>query len=173
MNTESFINKIYDNMISVVLKNIEAEYVDVISKAYYDRLLRIFSGFSIDSSHFDSGLENAIKLEMISWENVDSNMKKHLLLKDVIYEQIEQISLEGLKCAEQRFKNQHVIEKEYCNKQIQVMNELTSKLLEFNKEIAKRIIADGTIDYLYASCQSDKMSGRLGRDVIDGCVLSE
>lgn len=169
VNTE-LINKIFNNTISSVIKDIDEKYIQEITIGYKDYLNRLYSNFDRKGLTEEKLEEVFTKLEKTAWESSNSKIKLSRLLKDEAFSKIKFISNTGYEYAMHMLENKNksndalpVITEEVCNKSISMMSELLPNVREFNVESAKMYVSEGTLDYIYASENTEFYSFRIGK----------
>ena len=95
------------------------------------------------------------------------------LLKDEALEDIKKLSIEGRKCATKRINSVDfgskqdsaapTIDVESANKYIELLNSCLPRVRIFNQTLAKVLISECNLDFLYASGQTSDMSLSTGR----------
>ncbi len=170
MENSELINKIFDNTISSVMKDIDEKYREEVIIEYKDYLNGLYSNFDRKGLTQEKLEEVFTKLEKSVWESSNVKTKLSRLLKDDVFSRIRSISNTGYEYAMHMLENKNksndalpVITEEVCNKSISMMSELLPKVREFNVESAKMYVSEGTLDYIYASENTEFYSFRIGK----------
>lgn len=154
----SFIQKMYNNLIDIIIKDIPEEYLDIIKKKYFNYLNNIYS-----KEKSDKKVDVIIEFEKKQWSNLNTNSKLFLFITDDYYERICKLSDEALSFAWKKLidNNNQLSEKEADNK-IKDLKEALFRVKDFNKDSAQRLVSESILDYQYASRDTKYISLRIG-----------
>ena len=159
------IKNVYDEMIFTVCMGIAEEDHHLI-KEEYQKLLMIRYNESdkrLKLNDYDKIYKIIYNIEYKRWINLSPMIKKNLLIKDTVLDEVICLSNLGFECARKRLEENVVVEVDYANNMINKMNEMCEKVRDENKYTAERYVSEGTVDFLFASGQVDGMSMRMGR----------
>ena len=153
------LNKIYSNIINIILKDFEEEEKILVQQEYIRILKNRYSNLNI--TNYEKVYEKLYKLEYNEWNNLSINAKKQILLKDEVLDEIKNISSKAYENAKERLKNNKSISKEEAEQSINKLNELLTFVKEYNKDLARWHISEGIMDLKYASLQTNNTSMRI------------
>ncbi len=160
-DNEKIIQEIFDQIVPFVLKDIPLEYIDEVKKGFYNYLTIKYAFKDFEENKLET-IKLVIKLEQMEWERASNVYKLRLFVKDNSYEKICNLSLEAFEQAQK--KNNNLVNVLSSLEAETKINELTNGLSHvcfFNYDLAKELISEGILDYLYASRDTDVMSLRL------------
>ena len=163
MNINDIINKIYDNMIGVILVGMEEENYNEVSNEYKRILLNRYSSISINGRDPEELYDKILKIEYDEWQPMAPPMKSHILIKDKSLDQIIDIANGAYKAAKERLYDGKTISTEVADSNKTKMEELYNDVKEYNKALADWHISEGTMDLEYASGRTENTSLRIGR----------
>ena len=155
------IKKIYLNTISEVIDDVPVELKKEFSNSYHKYLLKIY----LDDELEEEDESIYTELELSRWKRASCSLKLSEILKDKAYERIKKNSARGLHYAEQRLEESSngcpTISLMRANKNIQRLERDLQKVRGFNKDVAKILVSEGIVDFLYACGRSEFISLRL------------
>lgn len=156
------INKIYNNLINVILKDIEKDYQEIVKSNYLKYLNEQYFEKYKDSN-LDNLLEKLIKFETIKWEDKTKDMKLNLLIEDPALNNLSHIASRAFQYANNRKETESLIDEDIANALITEMKELLVKVAEFNTSLANWYFSESLVELNYACGKSDNTSLRMGR----------
>lgn len=156
------INNIYDNLISVILKDVDEAYQEIIKVNYLKYLNEQYLEKYKDKD-LSSLLEKLIKFEMAKWEDKTREMKLNFLIEDPALNELSQIASRAFKYANDRKETETLIDENIAETLITEMQELLEKVAEFNNNLANWYFSESLIELNYACGKSDNTSLRMGR----------
>ena len=160
-NTTIVINKIYDNMIKIILTDVETEYHEAFCQKYLETLKNRYSDIEVETENVDELYQMLYQVEYDEWQSMSSSMKKHIFMNDVALNNIIDISSIAFKCAKNRLDNNVSISKQEAEQYILKLKELYNSVQDFNKQLAMWYISEANVDFDYASNQTVYMSTRI------------
>lgn len=160
-NISTIITEIYNNMIKIILSDIEANYHKVVCQKYMEILVNRYSNIVFDETSTEKVYNCLYKIEYDEWSLMTSAMKKHIFISDDSLKKIIDLASVAFKCAKDKLDNSVIISKEFADKNIEELNELYNNVEEFNKNLAMWYISKATVDFDYASNQTEAMSSEI------------
>ena len=159
------INKVFDKMVVTICSGIDENDCPTIKEEYKNLLHRRYSDSDVmlKINDYDRLFKIIYSIEYKEWVNHSPNIKKGLLIQDEALNQIMDISNTGFNLALKKFNDNTLESVKNVNEEIEKMNKLYDQVRDENKWNAEKYISEGTVDFLYASGQSEAMSLRMGR----------
>jgi len=162
-NISLVINKIYNNMIKIILSDIESDYHEVVCQKYMETLMNRYSDIDFDEGSIGEVYNFLYQMEYNEWNSMPAAVKKHSFMKDDVLNKIIDLASIAFKYAKDKLDNNVVISKQLANEYILNLNSLYNDVEDFNKNLAMWYISEATVDLDYASNQTDSMSSRISR----------
>lgn len=156
------IQKLYYNLISVILTGFEESDKKIVEAEYMRILSNRYSELPFNITEYEKLYEKLFKLEYNEWSGLPLDMKKHILLKDSVLDEIINIASEAFKFAKNRLNKNMLISIEEADKYISRLEELYNSVKEYNKQLAQWHISEGILDLKYSSGQTENTSLRIG-----------
>ena len=173
MDIKKLITTIYSSTINIVLDGISDEYKKEIIKEYQNYLVQNYKKYANSSYSLEDLIAAFTNLEQSRWKRKNPAQKMTELLKDEALDGINKLSIEGRKYATERINNvapgnkqdsaAPTIDVESANKYIESLNSYLPMVRIFNQTLAKVLISECNLDFLYASGQTSDMSLGTGR----------
>ena len=159
------IKKVYDEMIFTVCMGIAEEEHHLIEEEYQKLLMTRYneSDKRLKLNDYDKIYKIIYNIEYKRWINLSPMIKKNLLIKDTVLDEVVCLSNLGFELARKRIEENAVAEVNYANDMINKMNEMYNSVRDENKFTAEKYISEGTVDFMFASGQTEGMSLRMGR----------
>ena len=143
---KEFLMYIYEQTISIVLKDIPKESQLNIAKAYQEYLIRTYKHVNVTEESISKLKETFLKMELSCWENKTLNQKMSMLLVDEYFDKLFYLS---------------DLTKEQVNAYLIKMEEYFNKVASYNRKIAKDYLSEASLDFMYAIGESDDKSFRI------------
>ena len=158
-------NYIFENSKEEIIKGFsDLKEQNEILFFYRKYLNRIYASTVRNEFDFEKYKDKFLKYELSKWVDVSKSQKQSLLIEDEFLDRLGYLSDLGLKYAIAKIKGEpYSMTPVQARKYISEMNLLVNKVLGFNSNLAQTYLSEGTIDFMYASGLSDKMSLRVGR----------
>lgn len=173
MEQNELINLIYNRTINIILNGIEEQYKDEIKIAYKDYVDKKYSSYNLEGVKKEDVYKFFVDLEVSKWEDISIGNKLSELLKDEALENIRYISNIGFEYAEARINQRKpgdnnsylpaTLDETISAQNIDILNNLLSKVRSFNQNLANSFVSEGIIDFKYASGKTENTSLRIGR----------
>ena len=165
-NNKIVIDRVYSEMIDLVLSGFEQSEEDQIKKLYSEYLKNKYSEFIQNDSDLEKTTKAMFIMEKSLWTNKSKEYKLSILIKDDFLDQLYDLSNIAYKLAiERKTSSKLTISTEKAKQQIDKMNEISKKVQPFNNEIGYSYLLEGVEDYNYACGNSDEHSLRVGRSL--------
>ncbi|MDE6285273.1 MAG: hypothetical protein K2M17_05960 [Bacilli bacterium] len=161
MKNEQFINQLYTNTIEEFLKNVTTSR-DELAEAYKSYLFQTYESLEVAPEKYDATLEVLSKTLVSQWGILPENHKMQELLKDEAMQDIRELSYKGLEYARLKISEKQILSTELANQAIQQLESVVDKVKPYNQNLAKELISEGILDYMYAAGLSENTSLRLG-----------
>ncbi len=167
MNEEyikNIIDRVYSEMINLVLEGFEESEVDQIKKLYYDFLVKKYTEIIKRDSNSERNIKVMSVMEKSYWSDKSKDYKLSILIKDEFLNQLCDLSMLAYKRAvERKGSDKLTVTREEAEQSINKMNELFKKVQPFNNAIGYSYLSEGIEDFNYACGNSEEHSLRVGR----------
>lgn len=162
---DDIINKIYNRVINVILKDSSQENSKELSDSYRQYLINTYGDIDEQVINLEDVFNTIVEVELDKWKNVSILKKYSEFLRDDALKNIEQISLVGQRYALNRLRQKNIlsISENEANQNIEMLENLRPNVRDFNKTLADYYISEGTIDFEYACGKTNNYSLRVGR----------
>ena len=160
------LEKVFDNMMNIILNGFSLEEHEEIKKAYYSYLEKNYFDTikSSPANSIDKCIIVITNMEKSVWTNQSRDYKLSLLAHDDALDKLGSLSEMAYKYAIERFESNRIsLAKEEAIKYIDEMKTLYEKVESFNKAIAYSYMSEGIVDFNYSCGNTDNYSMRIGR----------
>lgn len=161
MQKDRLITDIYDYIIELILGKIRAEYKDVVAKGYLNYLKNIYSDFEFNQNDYKKVINILRTIQYEKW----STSSELYILKELTYDEnllkIKSLSSNATSYAISRLETGKQISSETYIEIANQFDDLINKVYSFNRKEANLNIADGKMDLLFATGNSDNTSLRI------------
>lgn len=175
MDIKLLITSIYNNTINVLLEGISDENKKELIYGYKEYLVRVYRNYYNSKYPVTELIKLFSNLEISKWKNATPDERMIYFLKDQALDEVRRISYDGYKYALKRISTVHpggnqtespiTLDVMTANKSIEMLKEYLPKIRSFNKNIAIQYVSEGSIDFLYASGQTDCLSFRTSHNI--------
>lgn len=157
-------NLVYTNLESIILADVPIELHGKLTDAYKTYLVKTYSNVSTDAASM------IISCEKEEWGRKTQEQKLSMLLDDPALTELKRISGIGYKAALATLNGEEPgFDQEEAEGYIEQMEGLVSKVRDFNTNLARQYLSEGSIDFQYAVGKTEYTSLRIGR--IKGSVI--
>ncbi len=160
------IDKVYENVINMILKDFTYEEQEEVREAYKKYLRDCYEDSLYLSDDETELINHFTELENMKWSDKSKVIKQALILEDEWMDKIRDLSNIALEAAtlkligkdsEIKLTKKEVVEYE------ENMKEYLTKVRDFNRQQAYGYVSEATLDFEFAVGLTDNMSLRVGR----------
>lgn len=153
---EEVINKLYDSLINVVLKDFtDPEMIENVKTNYRKILYKRCTPTLKTETNMMGAYDFLYDIEYNYWIDKSLSYKQHILVEDINYDKIARIRYIALESAKARKTTNKTISADEVTKLMDEANALKDKVYEFNKPLAENYISEIALSLSYAAGNDD------------------
>ena len=153
---EEVINKLYDNLINIILKDFtNPEMIEEVKTSYRKLLYKRCSPTLKAETNMMNAYDFLYNIESNYWLDKPLAYKQHILVEDINYNRIAKIRYIALESAKARKSTGMTITVEEATRLTEEASALKDKVYEFNKPLAENYISEIALSLSYASGNDD------------------